>query len=145
MAIAAAVAAYATWPGEDRLDYRSCEPKSGLSQLSATLYGRFFWEQALTRARDLAANTEKLDRDWAKMFEDRQRAREGDRRNQEDLYTKFPDIAPTGSQRSAQSLRDQADRIEEQETLNHLRSNDQKVITDARRCERAIIEKLRMM
>jgi hypothetical protein len=37
--ILAAVAAYATWPGADSLDYSSCEPKSGLSQLSADIYG----------------------------------------------------------------------------------------------------------
>jgi hypothetical protein len=36
--------------GFDTLDYSSCEPKGGLSQLSAQIYGRFFWEQALTRA-----------------------------------------------------------------------------------------------
>ena len=144
LAILVGLAVYATWPGQDTLDYLSCEPKSGLSQLSATLYGRFFWEQALTRARDLATGMESSDRDLAKMLDPAKAQRERDRRDRE-IYAIDPKMAPTDAERAAQRLRDQADQIEAQDVLNKILSRDRKIITDARRCQQVIADKLRTM
>jgi hypothetical protein len=58
---------WATWPGSWALN-SSCEPRTALSQLSATLYGRFFWEQQLQRAREQATVADKLTNDVANMF-----------------------------------------------------------------------------
>ena len=84
-------------PGRAQIlvDYRSCAPKSGLSQLSATLYGRSFWEQALTHARDLVTETEKLDEGWKKMFDPS--ITQSNRRDLENT--------PTASEREAKRLR----------------------------------------
>jgi hypothetical protein len=125
LAVLVALAAYATWPGKDTLDYSTCEPKSGLATLSAKLYDRFFWEQALTRARDLATGTEQLDANLVRMFEIAKMRKAGE---------SIPE-----------RLREQADQIEARETLNQLSSRNRRVVADARHCEQAIIEKLRTM
>jgi hypothetical protein len=102
-----AVAIYTTWPGADTLDYLSCEPKGGLSQLSSNLYGRFFWEQALTRARELAnmKTTETF------LADAERQVRQNDQWLEE-FYAKNPSIAPTSGDRTAQRLRERADRTE---------------------------------
>ncbi|RTE93069.1 hypothetical protein D6B98_10575 [Bradyrhizobium sp. LVM 105] len=136
----AAVAVYATWPGTDTLDYRSCEPKSGLSQLSAQIYGRFFWEQALTRARELAnmKTTETF------LAEAEQKARTNNQRL-EGFYAKNPSIAPSNAERTAQRLREQADQIEAQDGLNRIFSMERQIKARALDCVQAITEKLRVM
>lgn len=145
VAILLALASYATWPGDDSLDYRSCEPKSSLSQLSAAIYGRFFWEQALAGTRYLAADTEKLDQTWINMSDTAKSQKEKNDREIEEIYAKYPKMEPTAAERSAQRLRDQADQIEGQEGLNQFLSTDRKVIADARRCEQVIVAKLQTM
>jgi hypothetical protein len=134
------VALYATWPGADTLDYSTCEPKSGLSQLSANIYGRFFWEQALTRARDLA----NMKTTEAFLADAEQQTR---RNNQqlEELYAKNPSIAPTAAERSAQRLREQADRIEAQDGLNRIFAMERGIKAKALACVQAITDKLRYM
>jgi hypothetical protein len=142
--IAVALAAYATWPDDQSLDYKSCEPKGIFSELSATLYGKSFWEQARARAHSFAVGIEELDKDFAKMLDPTQAQRERDARDQ-DLYAKFPEMAPSPAERAAQRLRDQADRIESQEIINRQSAIHQKMISDARRCEAIISQKLRAM
>jgi hypothetical protein len=136
----AAVAVYATWPGSDTLDYSTCEPKGGLSQLSAQIYGRFFWEQALTRARDLAnmKTTETFLADAERL------AKQNDQRLEE-FYAKNPSIAPTSAERTAQRLRGQADRIEAQDGLNRIFSMEREIKAKALDCVQAITQKLRAM
>jgi hypothetical protein len=125
LAVLMAVAAYATWPGQDTLDYSSCEPKSGLATLSAKLYGRFFWEQALTRASDLATGTERLDANLARMLATAKTRKEG-------LST-------------PERLREQADQIEAQETFDQLSSTNRRIVANARHCEQVIMGRLRTM
>jgi hypothetical protein len=141
LTILLALAAYVTWPGGSSLDYSSCEPKGVLSQLSATIYGRFFWEQQLSHVRHLATDIKSLDASWAKMSD------AGQKPNQdlEDLYAKYPNMAPSASERAAERLRRSADRIEAQAALDQIFSFDKQALADARRCEQAIIEKLRTM
>jgi hypothetical protein len=136
----AAVAIYATWPGADTLDYSSCEPKGGLSQLSAKLYGRFFWEQALTRARELAnmKTTETFLADSERL------ARQNDQRLEE-FYAKNPSIAPTSAERAAQRLRERADRIEAQDGLNRIFTMEREMKAKALDCVQAITQQLRAM
>jgi hypothetical protein len=136
----AAVAIYATWPGADTLDYSSCEPKAGLSQLSAEMYGRFFWEQALTRAKGLAGmkTTETY------LADAEERARQN-RQQLEELYAKNPPIAPTPAERTAQRLREQADRIEAQDGLNRIFNIEREIKAEALNCVQVITQKLRVM
>lgn len=138
--LVAVVAVYATWPGEDSLNYSSCEPKGALSQLSANVYGRFFWEKALSRARELA------DMKTTKKFL-AEADRQGRRADQqlEEFYAKHPGLAPTPAQRTAERLREQADRIEEQDNLKRLFSMERKMKTQARNCVRVITKKLDAM
>jgi hypothetical protein len=63
------------------MDYASCEAQAGISKLSAKLYGRYFWERALARARDLATSTERVDADWTSLVA--QSHAEGDRKQDE--------------------------------------------------------------
>ena len=128
------VAVYATWPGRATLNYGTCEPMSGLSQFSAMLYGRFFWEKALARADELAASFQELDRDLRKTFDDAKASRERSR-----------EIIQDPSEHTAQWHRDQADQIEEREAMNLLSSMHQEGIETALRCKRVIAEKLRGM
>jgi hypothetical protein len=136
----AAVAAYVTWPGADTVDYSSCEPKSGLSQLSANIYGRFFWEQALTRAREQAnmKTTETF------LADAERQARRNDQQL-EQFYAKNPSIAPTSAERTAQRLREQADRVEAQDGLNRIFAMEREIKTKALDCVQAITQKLRAM
>lgn len=136
----AAVAIYVTWPGADSLDYTSCEPKGGLSQLSAKIYGRFFWEQALARAKDLAdmKTTETY------LADAEQRVRQN-RQQLDELYAKNPSIAPTASERTAQRLREQADRIEAQDGLNRIFNMEREIKAAGRNCAQVITQKLRAM
>ena len=140
LAILAALAVYATWPGTDTMDYTTCEPKAGFSHLSASIYGRFFWEQALERARALAGR---------KTMEDilRSAERQTKQRNQslEEIYKKYPKMAPTPDERAAQRLREQADQIEQRESLNRLYSMEREITTNALHCEQVIVQKLRNM
>ena len=136
----AAVAVYATWPGADALDYSSCEPKGGLSQLSAKIYGRFFWEQALNRARELAdmKTTEAI-------LADAERQEKQNDRRLEEFYAKHPSIAPTPAERTAQNLRERADRIEAQEGLNRIFTMEREIKARALNCVQVITQKLRAM
>jgi hypothetical protein len=136
----AAVAIYATWPGADTLDYSSCEPKGGLSQLSAKIYGRFFWEQALTRAGELAdmKTTETFLADAERL------ARQNDQRLEE-FYAKNPSIAPTSGERTAQRLRERADQIEAQDGLNRIFTMEREVKAKALNCVQVITQKLLAM
>jgi hypothetical protein len=135
----AAVAVYGTWPGADSLDYSSCEPKVG-SQLSAKIYGRFFWEQALTRASELAdmKTTETI------LADAERQARQNDQRLEE-FYAKNPSIAPTPAERTAQRLRERADRIEAQDGLNRIFTMEREMKTKALNCVQVITQKLRTM
>jgi hypothetical protein len=139
-AFVAVAAIYATWPGAHTLDYSSCEPKGGLSQLSAGIYGRFFWEQALTRARELAdmKTTETY------LADAEQRARQN-RQQLEEFYAKNPSIAPTSAERTAQRLREQADRIEAQDGLNRIFNMEREIKAKARNCVEVITQNLRSM
>jgi hypothetical protein len=136
--VLAAVAIYATWPGADTLDYSSCEPKGGLSELSSNLYGRFFWEQALTRARELAnmKTTETF------LADAERQVRQNDQRLEE-FYAKNPSIAPTSADRTAQRLRERADRIEAQDGLNRIFTMEREMKAKALDCVQAITQKLR--
>lgn len=138
--VLAAGAMYATWPGTDTLDYSSCEPKGGLSQLSAKIYGRFFWEQALTRARVLAnmKTTETF------LADAERQARQNDQRLEE-IYAKNPSIAPTPADRIAQRLREQAERIEAQDGLNRIFAMEREIKAKALDCVQAITQKLHTM
>lgn len=135
-----AVAAYATWPGADSLDYRSCEPKSGISQLSEAIYGRFFWEQALTRAKSLAGM--KTTESYLAEAEEQTRKH---RLQLEEFYAKNPSIAPSLAERTAQRLREQADRIEAQDGLNRFFDMERGIKARADDCARAIQQRLRTM
>lgn len=136
----AAVAVYATWPGADTLDYSSCEPKGGVSRLSADLYGRFFWEQALTRARELA----NMKTTEMRLADAERLARQNDQRLEE-LYAKYPSIAPTSAERTAQRLRERADQIEAQDGLNRIFAIEREIKGKALDCVQAITHKLRAM
>lgn len=136
----AAVAVFATWPGADTLDYSSCEPKGGLSQISANIYGRFFWEQALTRARELAGR-----KTFEAMLADAERqARQSDQRLEE-IYAKHPQMTPSPAERTAQRLREQADRIETRDALNRMISMERETTGKALNCVQVITQKLRAM
>lgn len=136
----AAVAVFATWPGADTLDYRSCEPKGGLSQLSAGIYGRFFWEQALTRARELANM-----KTFETFLADPERQARKNEQRLEEFYSKNPSIAPNSAERTAQRLREQADEIESQDGLNRLFTMERGIKEKALNCVQAITQKLRAM
>jgi hypothetical protein len=140
LGILAAVAFYATWPGTDTLDYSSCEPKSGLAQLSEKIYGRFFWEQALSRAGELAnmKTTESY------LADAERQVRLNDQRLEE-IYAKNPSIAPTAAEQTAQRLREQADRIEAQDSLNRIFATEREVIAKALGCVQAIKQKMLVM
>jgi len=126
LAIGAVLAIYLTWPGGATLNYSTCEPKSGLSQLSATLYGRYFWETALTHARELALGLEKQNNDWAKTFNSSK-------------------LQPNAGVTEAERLRDRADQIEAQQAWNHLSSMYASSIANVRQCEQLIVARLRLM
>jgi hypothetical protein len=111
-----ALAVWATWPGSWVLN-SSCEPKTSFSKLSETIYGRFFWEKQLQ-------NIEKYDTEL------------------ENIYAKYPDLAPTPGERATQRYRDLADQIEAREAYNQGLSWVQKMATDIRRCERTIAQRL---
>jgi hypothetical protein len=146
LAIVLVLAVYATWPGDNSLDYSSCEPKSELSKLSATIiYGRFFWERQLTLAHDLAVSLEDLNESRKKMLADARAHKEQTRQIIEDIYAKQPDMAPTAGARAAQALRERADQIEEQELLDHFSHIEGPMIIEVRHCEQVIREKLRHM
>lgn len=134
------VAIYITWPGADTLDYSSCEPKSGLPQLSANIYGRFFWEQALTRARALA----NMKTTEAYLADAERQTRQNDQRLEE-IYAKNPSIAPRASDRAAQRLRERADRIEAEEALNSIFAMERGIKVKALSCVEAITQRLRAM
>jgi hypothetical protein len=135
-----AAAVYATWPGADTLDYSSCEPKGGLSQLSAEIYGRFFWERALTRAGGLA------DMKTTETFlADAERRAEQNDQHLEEFYAKNPSIAPTSAERTAKRLREQADRIEAQDGLNRIFTMEREMKAEALNCVRVITQRLRAM
>jgi hypothetical protein len=136
----AAVAVYVTWPGADTLDYSSCEAKAGLSQLSAKIYGRFFWEQALTRATELAdmKTTEA-------RLADAERVVSQQNQRLEDLYAKNPSIAPSAAERTAKHLRERADRIEAQDGLNRIFAIEREIRAKALNCVQVITQQLRAM
>lgn len=134
------MAVYATWPGADTLDYSSCEPKGGLSQLSANIYGRFFWEQALTRARELAGS-----KTLETFLTDAERQTRQNDQRLEELYAKYPQMAPSANERTAQRLREQADRIETQDALNRMISIEREITGKALNCVQIITQKLRVM
>jgi len=138
--ILAIVAVYATWPGADTMDYSSCEPKLGLSRLSAEIYGRFFWESALTRAEGLAGmkTTEGF------LADAEQRARQSNQRLEE-FYTNYPSLAPTAAELHAQRLREQADRIEAQDGLDRIFNMEREMKAKALNCVQVIRQKLRAM
>lgn len=140
LGLLAAVAVYTTWPGADTLDYSSCEPKGGLSQLSANIYGRFFWEQALSRAQELAnmKTTETF------LADAERQARRSDQQLEE-FYAKNPSIAPTSAERAAKRLREQADRIEAQDGLNRIFTMEREIKAKALDCVQAITQRLRAM
>jgi hypothetical protein len=134
-----ALAVWATWPGSWALN-SSCEPRTVFSQLSETIYGRYFWEEQLQNARDEAVAAEKLADDVAKTFP-RGPIEKYDT-ELENIYAKHPELAPTPGERAAQRYRDLADQIEAREAYNQELSSVQKMATDIRRCERTIAQTL---
>lgn len=136
----AAVAAYATWPGADTMDYASCEPKAGLSQLSETIYRRFFWEQALTRARELARS-----RPLETILSDAELQTRQNNQRLEEFYTKYPQMAPSAAERTAKRLRERADQIETQDALSRSLSMERAITEKALNCVQVITQKLRAM
>lgn len=136
----AAVALYATWPGYNSLDYSSCEAKSSLSQLSANIYGRYFWEQALTSAHRLA-NMKTTQSRWA----DAERIERQGEQLLEEIYAKHPSLAPTSAERAAKRLRERADQIEAQDSLSQFSAMEREMKASVLNCVRIITQKLRDM
>jgi hypothetical protein len=145
-----ALGVWATWPGSWALN-SSCEPRTTLSQLSATLYGRFFWEQQLQRAREQATAADKLTNDIANNFgsnraeiEKLNRTLEEYNRTLEDIYAKYPNMAPSPGERAAQHYRDLADQIEANEFSAQQFALSQKMASDIHLCEKKIARMLQV-
>jgi hypothetical protein len=141
----AAVAVYATWPGADTLDYSTCEPRSWLSRMGASIYGRFFWEQELRNMRELAHGIQELNQDWAEITNSATVRNEKTRRALEEMYAKHPNMAPSESEQLAQELRDHADQIEAQGFIDKFSNINRGIIAEANHCEQIIVEKLKQM
>ena len=99
----------------------------------------------MAHAHNLAADSEKSSQEWIRMFDSGEAQRDRKRQTLEEMYSKYPTMAPTASQRTAERLRDQADEIEGRAGLDQLVSMHRKFAADARRCEQVIIGKLRPM
>ena len=135
-----ALGAYLTWPGQGILDYRSCKPKPVFPIVSELLYRRYFWEEALRQTREATAYWEREGPEFTKMFDSSKAIGE-----REEIYRKYPDMAPSASERAAQALRDQADQIEANEAANKLRAMFERNARETRQCEQLIEDKLRSM
>jgi hypothetical protein len=99
----------------------------------------------LRNTREVASGIENLDRDFGKMFDSARSHKEKPDRDLEDMYTKYPSLAPTATERAAQSLRDRADEIEARAAEGHFSAINRGAIADARRCEQVITRKLQTM
>jgi hypothetical protein len=121
------------------MDYSTCEPKkSGLSQISESIYGRYFWEQALTRAKELARSST-----FENFLQESDRRTQQNDQRMEELYRKHPQIAPSSAERTALRLRDQADRIEAQAGLDRVISMQRDIRAKASNCVQEITQRLR--
>ena len=133
VALTIAAGAYLTWPGKDILSYTSCGPKSFFAELSAMMYGRSFWEQALTNARDSVAFHESEKKRVIETFE---AARIQRARIRQALQSHASNSS--AAHRHADALRDRADDIESNETLRLLSEIHSRAITNIRWCEEVI-------
>jgi hypothetical protein len=103
-----------------------------------------FWENSLSKVGELIVDIERLDRGWQKIADDIKADKQRRTRELDDLYAKYPN-APPGGHSAAEKLRDQAADIESKESTDQIKSLDQQVIQDARRCKQVITEKLQTM
>jgi hypothetical protein len=79
------------------------------------------------------------------FLEDAKRQAAQNEQRLEEFYAKHPSTAPTSAERTAQRLREQADQIESQDSLNSIFSMERNIKARALNCVRAVAEKMRAM
>jgi hypothetical protein len=118
--IVVGLGAFLTWPSGKSLDYNTCEPDAGFSLISEKIYGRYFWEQALAKAKDSAAAWPRFVEEQREMDRKIQADVEEATRKERDDTAKYPGMGPSSAEQAANALRDRADAIEIQAGTDRL-------------------------
>jgi hypothetical protein len=137
--IIVAIAFWATWPGANSVKLETCDPDSTFSHLSSIIYRANFWQTQLEHVRQDIVQNEKRKANYERI----RAAPQIERQRLEEIYQKYPKMAPSLSEREPDKLRARADEIESAEGFRVILEVNQKVLSMLQHCEAEIRSKLR--
>jgi hypothetical protein len=113
------------------------------------IYGDKFWSVQLAGIRDSRLDAENWDRKQAEIQREaddivRQYLPDLDaiKAQQDEIYKKYPSLAPTSAQVAAENLRERADEIEDNEARRLASEAMRKQVPILRQCEDTIVARL---
>lgn len=139
LSIAAVVAGvWMTWPGNNSVDFATCEPDGIFSLISSDVYGEYFWNaQAVKIQDDIAATRDVID-SWKHLGSIADNSQSQKQALRTDRFQKF--ISDETQQRATR-LRDEANKMEVDEGIRSITDTYRRGLEADEHCE-AIIREL---
>lgn len=133
-----ALLTWSTWPAANQINVQSCFPQGLWANLSAKIYGNWFWRTQLADVSDRRHAAETWDQNQARIADI---IRQSEAKINA-MVEQFPSLATTNADIAAMQLRSLADKIESEEANRIVSEMMRKRVPALQRCEAAIIERV---
>ncbi len=136
--------AFYSWPREDQLDLATCSPKNAMASTSALVHGNRFWRLQLAEINKLIELTENWDARKNAVqpaLDQADRTLEGINEQIDKAYHDHPSLGLPPN-RTAERLRQLADKIEADDADRWMRSKMEEQLPALKRCKSIIEQRL---
>ena len=146
----AAAVVVSTWPRGGQLSIQTCLPIGLFGEASEVIHGQRYWQTQLDDIRTRRIAAENWERDNAAMQERLASILTGIDEQlvnrklwMDDLYRRYPEMAPRVADARAAQLRTEADAVERADNLQKVNELMRRAAINLQRCEAAAKSKIR--